>query len=154
MSIETNLSLQLDVLDVKLLQSVSFDDVVAPWCIAVCDVLNAERIGLFLDNEDGVTISSTVTTGLAANSRVKLPIGPKSLAGFVALSKRQLNIADVYDTRALQVIHPELRFADAVDSSTGFRSKHTIVSPILADHALLGVLEVINHKKWATILST
>jgi hypothetical protein len=70
------------------------------------------------------------------------------------LSKRQLNIADVYDTRALQVIHPELRFADAIDSSTGFRCKHMIVSPILADHALLGVLEVINHKKWATILST
>jgi hypothetical protein len=78
MSIETNLSLQLEVLDAKLLQSVSFDDVIAPWCIAVCDVLNAERIGLFLANEDGVTISSTVTTGLADNSRVKLPIGLKA----------------------------------------------------------------------------
>ena len=146
MRIESNLSLQLKALDAKLLQSVSFDDGIAAWCMALCDVLNAERVGLFLANEDGVTISSKVTTGLAANTRVKLPIGPKSLAGFAALSKRQLNIADVYDARALQGIHPELRFADAVDKSTGFRSKHIMVSPILAGDALLGVLEVINHK--------
>ena len=146
MRIESNLSLQLKALDAKLLQSVSFDDGIAAWCMALCDVLNAERVGLFLANEDGVTITSKVTTGLAANTRVKLPIGPKSLAGFAALSKRQLNIADVYDARALQGIHPELRFADAVDKSTGFRSKHIMVSPILAGDALLGVLEVINRK--------
>ena len=146
MRIESNLSLQLKALDAKLLQSVSFDDGIAGWCMALCDVLNAERVGLFLANEDGVTISSKVTTGLAANTRVKLPIGPKSLAGFAALSKRQLNIADVYDARALQGIHPELRFADVVDKSTGFRSKHIMVSPILAGDALLGVLEVINRK--------
>jgi type II secretory ATPase GspE/PulE/Tfp pilus assembly ATPase PilB-like protein len=146
MSIDTNLSQQLDALDAKLLQGVNFDDGISAWCVAVCDVLNAERIGLFLANEDGVTISSKVTTGLAANTRVKLPISPKSLAGFVALSKRQLNIADVYDAGALQSIHPELRFIDAVDKSTGFRSKQMLVGPILAGDALLGVLEVINHK--------
>lgn len=132
MSIKTNLSLQLKALDVKLLQNVGFDDGIDAWCVAVCDVLNAERIGRFLANEDGVTISSKVATGLAAYTRVKLPIGPKSLAGFVALSKRQLNIVDVYDAGALQRIHPELRFAYTVDKSTGFRSKHTMVSPILA----------------------
>ena len=146
MSIETNLSARLDALDAKLLQAVSFDVAIEAWCMEICNALNAERIGLFLANEDGVTITSKVTTSLAANTRVKLPISPKSLAGFVALSKKQLNIADVYDVRALQSIHPELRFVDAVDKSTGFRSKHMIVSPILAGDALLGVLEVINNK--------
>ena len=146
MSIETNLSARLDALDAKLLQAVSFDVAIEAWCMEICNALNAERIGLFLANEDGVTITSKVTTSLAANTRVKLPISPKSLAGFVALSKKQLNIADVYDVRALQSIHPELRFVDAVDKSTGFRSKHMMVSPILAGDALLGVLEVINNK--------
>ncbi len=146
MSIATNVSIQLDTLDAKLLQAVSFDESVHAWCLAVCEVLHAERIGLFLANEDGVTITSKVTTGLAANTRVKLPIGPKSLAGFVALSKRQLNIADAYDVGALQSIHPELRFIDAVDKSTGFRSKQMMISPIVAGDAMLGVLEVINNK--------
>ena len=146
MSIATNLSQQLDTLDAKLLQAVSFDESIHAWCLAACDVLDAECIGLFLANEDGVTISSKVTTGVSATVRIKLPISPKSLAGFVALSKRQLNIADVNDARALQGIHPELRFADAVDKSTGFRSVQMIVSPILAGDVMLGVLEVINHK--------
>jgi hypothetical protein len=98
-----------------LLRIVNFNTAINAWCVEVCNALNAERIGRFLANEDGVTITSKVTTSLAANTRVKLPISPKSLAGFVALSKKQLNIADVYDARALQRIHPELRFVDAVD---------------------------------------
>lgn len=146
MSIETNLSSQLDALDVKLLQAVSFDGIIQEWCLAACDVLSAECVGLFLTNEDGVTISSKVTTGVSATLRIKLPISPKSLAGFVAQSKRQLNIADVNDASALKVIHPELRFADAIDKSTGFRSVQMIVSPIMAGDAMLGVLEVINNK--------
>ena len=146
MSIETNLSSQLDALDAKLLQAVSFDESIQAWCLAARDVLSAECVGLFLTNGDGVTISSKVTTGVSATLRIKLPISPKSLAGFVALSKRQLNIADVNDASALKVIHPELRFADAIDKSTGFRSVQMIVSPIMAGDAMLGVLEVINNK--------
>ena len=146
MSTATNLSQQLDSLDAKLLQAVSFDEGIRAWCLAACDVLNAECVGLFLANEDGVTISSKVTTGVSATVRIKLPISPKSLAGFVALSKRPLNIADVNDVGALQSNHPELRFADAVDKSTGFRTIQMIISPIVAGDAMLGVLEIINHK--------
>lgn len=150
MSTEKNLSLQfdaqLDALDAKLLQAVNFDDGIHSWCLAACEVLQSECVGLFLVNEDGITISSKVTTGVPSSVRIKLPISPKSLAGFVALSKRQLNIADVNDGTALQRIHPELRFADAVDKSTGFRSVQMIISPIVAGDAILGVLEIINSK--------
>jgi type II secretory ATPase GspE/PulE/Tfp pilus assembly ATPase PilB-like protein len=129
-----------------LLQAVSFDESIQAWCLSACDVLGSECVGLFVANEDGVTISSKVTTGVSTTLRIKLPISPKSLAGFVALSKKQLNIVDVNDSAALQRIHPELRFADAVDKSTGFRSVQMIISPILAGDAMLGVLEVINNK--------
>ena len=139
MSIATNLSQQRDTLDAKLLQTVSFDEGIRTWCLAAWDVLSSECVGLFLANEDGVTNSSKVTTGVAATVRIKLPISPKRLAGFVALSKRQLNIANVNDARSLQSIHPELRFADAVDKSTCFRGVQVIISPILAGDAMLGV---------------
>jgi type II secretory ATPase GspE/PulE/Tfp pilus assembly ATPase PilB-like protein len=146
MSAEKFIAAQLDALDAKLLQFVSLDASIGAWCLEVCGALNCERIGLFLANEDGVSITSKVTTGLDVNTRVKLPISPRSLAGFVALSKKQLNIEDVYDAKALQGIHPELRFVDTVDKSTGFRSRHMIISPILAGNTLLGVFEVINNK--------
>ena len=146
MSFETNLTVKLDAVNAKLLQAVNFDAMIETWCQELCDALNAERVGLFLANEDGVTITSKVTTGMTLRTGVKLPISPKSLAGFVAMSKRQLNIEDVYNPGALQAIHPELRFIDAVDKSTGFRSKQMMISPIMANNVMLGVIEVINNK--------
>jgi type II secretory ATPase GspE/PulE/Tfp pilus assembly ATPase PilB-like protein len=143
---QTSLDAQLEVLNRQLLTSVSFDESIQSWCVAACEVLQSQCIGLFLANDDGMTISSKVTTGISTNLRIKLPISPKSLAGFVALTKKQLNIPDVSNSAALQRIHPELRFADAVDKSTGFRSVQMIISPIMAGNALLGVLEVINNK--------
>jgi hypothetical protein len=109
-----------------LLQVVSFDAYIHTWCLVVIDELEVACLGLFLANADGATVRSKVTTGVASAVRIKLSIGPKSLAGFVALTKRQLNNTDVNDARALQSIHPELRFADAVDKSTEFRSVEMI----------------------------
>ena len=70
MSIATNLGQQLDTLDAKLLQAVSFDEGIRTWCLAAWDVLSSECVGLFLANEDGVTNSSKVTTGVAATVRI------------------------------------------------------------------------------------
>ena len=150
MSSEAILAAQLDAVNAKLLQAVNFDAMIETWCQELCATLNAERIGLFLVNEDGVTITSKVTTGMTLRTGVRLPISPKSLAGYVALSKRQLNIEDVYNVGALQAIHPELRFVDAVDKSTGFRSKQMMISPIMAGNVILGVLQVINNKNGQT----
>jgi type II secretory ATPase GspE/PulE/Tfp pilus assembly ATPase PilB-like protein len=150
MSSEAILAAQLDVVNAKLLQAVNFDVMIETWCQELCAALHAERVGLFLVNEDGVTITSKITTGLALRTGVRLPISPKSLAGFVAMSKRQLNLEDVYNVGALQAIHPELRFVDAVDKSTGFRSKQMMISPIMAGNVMLGVLEVINNKNGQT----
>ena len=150
MSSEAILAAQLDAVNAKLLQAVNFDAMIETWCQELCATLNAERIGLFLVNEDGVTITSKVTTGMTLRTGVRLPISPKSLAGYVALIKRQLNIEDVYNVGALQAIHPELRFVDAVDKSTGFRSKQMMISPIMAGNVILGVLQVINNKNGQT----
>ena len=146
MSNETILEVQLDAVNAKLLQAVNFDAVIETWCQEFSVAINAERISLYLVNEDGVTITSKVTTGMTLRTGVRLPISAKSLAGFVAMSKRQLNIKDVYDASALQAVHPELRFVDAVDKSTGFRSKQMMISPIMAGNVILGVLQVINNK--------
>lgn len=73
-------------------------------------------------------------------------ISPKGMAGLAALTQKQPIISDVSNAAALQRIHTELRFAGAVDKSTVFRRKQMIISPIMVDNALLGVLEVINNK--------
>ena len=146
MSSVAQLAVQLDALNAKLLQAVNFDAMIEAWCQELCIAFNAERIGLFVVNEDQITITSKVTTGMALRTGVKLPISPKSLAGFVAMSKRQINIEDAYNASALQAIHPELRFIDAVDKSSGLRSKEMMITPIMVGSVILGVLQVINNK--------
>ena len=109
-------------------------------------LLNADRLTLYAVTEDQASIVSKVKTGLNSSRELKLPISPQSLAGFVALSKKLLNLADVYDEEALQRIHPALRFLKEVDKRSGYRSRQMIVAPILEGDVLHGVLQVINNK--------
>ncbi|MGQ9920276.1 MAG: HD-GYP domain-containing protein [Desulfobacca sp.] len=70
-----------------------------------------------------------------------LPIDDKSLAGYVALTGRLLNIADVYELSADLPYH----FDPSFDRRTGYRTHSMLVAP-LQDHQgeIVGVLQLIN----------
>ena len=112
----------------------------------ICKLLNADRLTLYVVNEDRSAIISKIKTGLNSSSDLKLPISPQSLAGYVAFSSKSLNLPDVYDEDALKLIHPQLTFLKVVDKRSGYRTKQMMVSPILEGNTLHGVLQVINNK--------
>ena len=112
----------------------------------ICKLLNADRLTLYVVNEDRSAIISKIKTGLNSSSDLKLPISPQSLAGYVAFSGKSLNLPDVYDEDALKLIHPQLTFLKVVDKRSGYRTKQMMVSPILEGSTLHGVLQVINNK--------
>jgi GAF domain-containing protein len=112
----------------------------------ICGLLNADRFTLYAVNDDCSAIVSRVKTGLYTTKDIKLPIGPQSIAGFVAQSRRTLNIADVYDDAELQRIHPSLTFLKEVDRRSGYRTRQMLVAPVARGEELLGVLQVINSK--------
>src|SRR6186713_1177846 len=72
----------------------------------ICKLLNADRLTLYAVNEDRTAIVSKVKTGLNTSRDLKLPISAQSLAGYAAVSRQMLNIADVYDDEALKRVHP------------------------------------------------
>ena len=113
----------------------------------ICELLNADRLTLYVVNEDQTAIVSKVKTGLNSSSELKLPISPQSLAGYVAESRQLLNLADVYDKDELQRIDPSLRFLKEVDRRSGYRTRQMLVAPIQEGGTLHGVLQVINHKR-------
>lgn len=76
-----------------------------------------------------------------------------SIAGFCALSKKSVSIADVYDQEELTRNHPNLKFDDRWDKTTGFRSKQILAVPILFEKYLLGVLQMINKNNGLTFSS-
>ena len=112
----------------------------------ICRLLNADRLTLYAVNEDQTAIVSKIKTGLNSSRDLKLPISPQSLAGYVAFSKKALNLPDVYDDDALKLIHPSLTFLKEVDRRSGYRTRQMLVAPILEGEKLHGVLQVINNK--------
>jgi type II secretory ATPase GspE/PulE/Tfp pilus assembly ATPase PilB-like protein len=88
-----------------------------------------------------------VKTGLSSFKDLKLPITDQSIAGFVGLSRRLVNVRDVYDESELRVISSNLRFLKEVDKRTGYRTKQMLVAPILdGDREPIGVIQIINTK--------
>ena len=112
----------------------------------ICKLLNADRLTLYAVNEDNTAIVSKIKTGLNSSRDLKLPITPQSIAGYVAYSKKALNLPDVYDEDALKRIHPALNFLKEVDRRSGYRTRQMLVAPILEGERLYGVLQVINNK--------
>lgn len=112
----------------------------------ICLLLNADRLTLYVVEGDGSAIVSRVKTGLNSSQELKLPINPRSIAGFVAMTRRTLNIDDVYDDAMLSAIDSRLRFLKEVDRRSGYRTKQMLVAPIMDSDELYGVLQVINNK--------
>ena len=112
----------------------------------ICALFNADRLTLYVTSEDGNAIIAKVKTGLNTSRDLKLPISTQSIAGHVAMTRQMVNIADVYDERTLRQIHPSLRFLDAVDKRSGYRTCQMLVAPISDGTTLYGVLQVINNR--------
>ncbi len=112
----------------------------------ICKLFNADRLTLYVLNEEQNAIISKVKTGLNSSRDLKLPITPQSIAGYVAFSHMLVNLPDVYDEEALRKIHPALTFLKEVDKRSGYRTRQMLVAPILEGSTLYGVLQVINNK--------
>ena len=114
----------------------------------ITGLFNADRLTIYTASEDKQSIISKVKTGLVSFKDLKLPINEQSIAGFVAVHKRVINIRDVYDDRELKGYSPQLNFLKQVDLKTGFRTKQMLVGPVVdpQDKELVGVVQIINSK--------
>jgi type II secretory ATPase GspE/PulE/Tfp pilus assembly ATPase PilB-like protein len=139
---------QLQQVTTKIHATENIDQIMLEASQDICRLFNADRLTLYAVSEDRTAIVSKIKTGLNTNKDLKLPIGPQSLAGFCAMSKEMLNIADAYDEDALKRIDSRLSFATAkeVDRRSGYRTKQMLLMPILDGDVLHGVVQVINNK--------
>jgi type II secretory ATPase GspE/PulE/Tfp pilus assembly ATPase PilB-like protein len=137
---------QLQAVTTRIHATEHIDEIMLEASQDICRLFNADRLTLYAVNEDRSAIVSKVKTGLNTSRDLKLPISAQSIAGYVALSRVLVNIADVYDDEALKRIHPSLSFLKEVDKRSGYRTKQMLVVPILDGEVLHGVLQVINNK--------
>ncbi|AEG94850.1 GspE/PulE family protein [Ramlibacter tataouinensis] len=137
---------QLQQVTTRIHETENLEQIMLEVSPHICKLLNADRLTLYAVNEDRSAIVSKVKTGLNTSRELKLPVSAQSIAGYAALSRQMLNIADVYDDDALRRIHPTLTFLQEVDKRSGYRTKQMLVLPIIDADDLHGVLQVINNK--------
>jgi HD-GYP domain-containing protein (c-di-GMP phosphodiesterase class II) len=73
-----------------------------------------------------------------------VPVSARSMSGYVALHRRPLNIADVYDLPALS----PYGFDRSFDAKMGYRTKSMLCAPLLSRVGeVVGVIQLINKKR-------
>jgi type II secretory ATPase GspE/PulE/Tfp pilus assembly ATPase PilB-like protein len=112
----------------------------------VLTFFDADRMTLYAVDHDKKEIYSKFLA-LDAVKEIRVPISAKSVAGFVALSKQTVNIADAYDASELRRISPELHFDSSFDRRTGFRTTQILCMPVLHESKVLGVVQILNKKR-------
>jgi type II secretory ATPase GspE/PulE/Tfp pilus assembly ATPase PilB-like protein len=139
---------QLQAVTNKIHATSNIDEIMLEVSADVCVLFNADRLTIYSLAEDKQAIVSKVKTGLNSFKDLKLPVAEHSIAGFVALAKKTVNIRDVYDDAELKSLNPNLRFLQEVDKRTGYRTKQMLVAPIVdgQNQELIGVIQIINNK--------
>jgi type II secretory ATPase GspE/PulE/Tfp pilus assembly ATPase PilB-like protein len=111
----------------------------------ILELLDAERLTLYAIDTKNQELYSLQKSG-DAPKEIRVPKSFASIAGFAALSRRTLNLADAYNAAELAALHPNLRFDQRWDKQSGFRTGSVLAVPILFEKYLLGVLQLINKR--------
>ena len=131
----------------KIHATSNIDEIMLELSEDVSSLFNADRLTIYSVSEDKTAIVSKVKTGLNSFKDLKLPIADQSIAGYVALSRKMVNLKDVYDDVELKSHHQGLRFLQEVDRRTGYRTKQMLVGPVVTkDGDVVGVVQIINNK--------
>ncbi|HJV73916.1 MAG TPA: ATPase, T2SS/T4P/T4SS family [Noviherbaspirillum sp.] len=151
-NVRLNFFRKLQTVTNKIHATSNVDEIMLDLSQDICDLFNADRLTIYAVGEDKTSVVSKIKTGLNSVNQLKLPISDQSVAGYVALMRKVVNIRDVYDDAELQLHSPELHFLREVDRRTGYRTKQMLVAPIIDDrkNELLGVVQLINNKDGST----
>ncbi len=145
---ELNFSNNLQVVANKIHAASDIDEIMLEVSKDICALFNADRLNIYTLSEDKSFLTSRVKTGFDSFQDLKMPVTEHNLEGYVSLTKKVVNIEDVYNKSELKKTNAALTFSYEVDKRTGYRTKQVLMAPILnaENQALMGVVQVINNK--------
>jgi type II secretory ATPase GspE/PulE/Tfp pilus assembly ATPase PilB-like protein/GAF domain-containing protein len=129
----------------RILAARSLDEIFIELQSEILRLFDAERITLYVIDGERKELSSKFLQ-VDTVKEIRVPISDRSIAGFVASTGAPVNIADAYDAGELQRISPTLKFDDAWDKRTGFRTTQVLCHPIEHEKRKLGVIQLLNKK--------
>jgi len=148
MSTDHTISINLEAITAKIQAADNVDEVLHERSQDICAVFDADRMTVYLVNEDRTLLVSKIKTGLDSFEDLKLPMSAEfSISGYVALNRRLVNLRDAYNVEELNSYDPPVYFYRAFDRSTGYKTKQVLAAPILdgADSSeAIGVVQFVN----------
>ena len=111
----------------------------------ILNLFNAHSVTIYVVDRLRDEIYSMFLVG-AELKEIRVPIGNKSIAGYVANTGKFVNIANAYDKEELKSIAKELSFDDSWDKKSGFKTSQILAAPIFYNNTLMGVIQILNKK--------
>jgi len=121
----------------------SMQDILVDIKDQVLGLVDAERVTIFALDTKNQELFSMFKAGQDVKE-IRVPKTFGSIAGFTALSRKNVNIKNAYDAKELSRLHPNLKFDSRWDRASGFRTTQVLATPIVFEKYLLGVLQLIN----------
>jgi type II secretory ATPase GspE/PulE/Tfp pilus assembly ATPase PilB-like protein len=112
----------------------------------ILNIYDVEMATIFLVDAKHNKLVSWVLLPGDSLSKIRMEIDRSSITGFVAKTRRTLNISNVYDDNELESIHETLKFDARWDKKTGSRTRQILATPVIHKSNLMGVIELINKK--------
>ena len=148
---ELAFSRKLQAVTNKIHATTNIDQILLEVSNDIRQLFEAERITIFVLNEDKSTLVSKIKSGVSGFDTLHtpishVPVGQKSIVGYVAARRLLVNIRDVYDGDELKRLSHEISYLKNVDQKTGYRSREMLVFPILEPQTaeLFGVVQLVN----------
>ena len=136
---------QIHVLSQMIHSSDNFEDLLKRLKEPLLKYFDAEAVTIYGVDETRKEIYSKVTYGNKLG-KIRVPISSKSVAGYVAMVKKMVNIPDIKDLGKTRILHPKLAFDDSWEKAAGVSTKSLMTLPLLHGSHLMGVLQLVNKK--------
>jgi type II secretory ATPase GspE/PulE/Tfp pilus assembly ATPase PilB-like protein/GAF domain-containing protein len=109
----------------------------------ILQLFESQAITIYAVDHQNNEIFSKLKSGDQINE-IRLPISPQSIAGWVAMEQKCVNINDVNNNEELLTYQPDIKFDQSWDKLTGFKTKSVISYPMIFSGKLMGVIQVVN----------
>ena len=79
-----------------------------------------------------------------SSEEIRFPVSANNLAGYVAVTRKPLNVSDVHSKEELSKYNKDLSYDDSWDIKNDFKARSIILIPLPHKNKLVGVMEIVN----------
>jgi type II secretory ATPase GspE/PulE/Tfp pilus assembly ATPase PilB-like protein/GAF domain-containing protein len=134
---------KLQAIGLAIQEATVMEDILFDTTQPMLDLFDADVVNIFAVDKKKSEIYSKTKTPFGIRER-RVPIGPQSIVGWVALEKRMVNINDVRFSESLSKYHPDLKYDKTWDNEMSIETKAMLCCPMIHENKLMGILQVIN----------